>query len=295
MSTPFRFDAIEAMPTSSLTLLPVSLHVVASPLYYKSLLIRLLTGTINIQCNNTGIVIRQRNDYSILGIRKNIRISSKIISDSISPYSLSELDSHIISTIGQNHKFYRELFFEFCNFFYQKQANNPIASFLHLYRVLERIAYCFPLIWASNTKDYEGTFNKLKQYFSDPKTGELGVLKMFIKGFIDKTLLDAPFTLNIISRHIGWSDDYYKTLKDNIDANEIISCTPNNIITAKYSCILDLVVTVRNRYFHFLSGANKSFDSQNIADPNEFFLIINEIIINWFTVIIFKVLEHEMR
>ena len=43
---------------------------------------------------------------------------------------------------------------------------SPIAAFNHLYRCFEFISYSFPMIYASKSNDYRGTFKEL-QTFSD--------------------------------------------------------------------------------------------------------------------------------
>lgn len=92
MATPSRFTPIEVMSNQVNKNLPKSLQVSANSLYYKALLVRLLTGTMNIHCELTNKTISQRNNYSLLSFQKNKRISPKIIKQAIDPYTLYHFD-----------------------------------------------------------------------------------------------------------------------------------------------------------------------------------------------------------
>ena len=59
-------------------------------------------------------------------------------------------------------------------------------------------------MWAAKATDYRDTFDALKNYFNEPKTGELKVLKRFIASFIDDTPRQTPLDLNIYSVHPSW-------------------------------------------------------------------------------------------
>jgi hypothetical protein len=294
MAYPARFTPEEAMSPRSLRRLPAELQVGSTSVNYKLALIRLLSGTLNIRCNLQNKVIKQRINYSHLLSSRNTRISSNIIKLAIQPYGLKDLSSHLKS-YSRNRVFYKELFIEFSNYFLRRSQNSQVAAFLHLYRILESIAYCFPLFWAAKASDYFGTFNKLKTYFNDPKTGELMFFKRFIDDIMDQPLLDTQVTINIYSIHQDWQKKYFSTIYNNIDGSDIVSFNNYTDITVKCHCLIDLVIKLRNQYFHFLSGKGNNYNSEDIAESNEFFGLINEIITNWLAVIYFEILNHEMN
>lgn len=294
MAYPARFTPEEAMAPRSLRRLPVELHAGTTPVNYKLALIRLLTGTLNIRCNFQNKVIKQRINYSILLCSRNKQISSNTIKQAIRPKKIRDLKLNL-KNIAKNYTFYKELFFEFSNYFLRKEQENQVAAFLHLYRILESIAYCFPLIWAAKATDYFGTFDKLKTYFNDPKTGELMVFRRFIDDVIDQPLLDTQVTINISSIHQDWQKKYFLTIFNNVDVSDLVSYNNYTDITVKCHCLLELVIKFRNQYFHFLSGKGNNFNSEDIAESNEFFGLINEIITNWLAVIFFEILIFEMN
>jgi hypothetical protein len=295
MSHPIRFTPEEAFSSSTLRAIPPSLQIGGGLVDYKAALIRLLTGTVNIRCNLSGVLIKQRTNYSQLIYFRNGRISSNTIKKAIRPYKLKDLDKYLIKRRTSNLRFYRELFIEFSNYFLRRQENNQIAAFLHLYRILESCAFSFPLIWASRANDYEGTFKKLREYFNSPDTGELRVFKRFIDDMVDSAILNTQAQLVIISIHPDWQRSYYDTLFRNIDQGDIVSYTANSDITIKCGCLTGLLINIRNKYFHFLTGQGNNFNSDDIAEPNEFFSIVNEILANWLSIIFFEILDHELN
>lgn len=294
MSSPLRFSPEEAMPARSLKGLPAVLHIGSTPVNFKVSLIRLLTGTLNVRCNFKNIVIKQRINYSQLPYNHNKQISGLTLRRAIQPYKIKDLSTYVIKTRSANYKFYKELFVEFSNYFLRKNEHNEVTAFLHLYRILESIAYCFPLVWASRAKDYEGTFIKLKDYFNGPKTGELGVFKRFIDDIINPSILNTQVQISINSIHPDWQKSYYQSIYKNIISTDIVSYTEFSDITVKCHCLTDLLISLRNQYFHFLTGQSHNLGSEDVVESNEFFGIINEIMANWLAVIFFEILDYEM-
>lgn len=295
-TSPLRFEPIEALPLRVAKNLPTSLRVSATkPTYYKSLTLRLLTGTINIECKKTSKIIEQRNNYSTLSFTPNTAAFKKSLMLAI-PCNLIEYNDHLKRTLNRNFTFHRDIYFEFCGYFFQRGEGNEIGAFVHLYRILERIAYCLPLMWAAKAQDYKGTFDMLKSYFNDPKIGELKILKKFIADFVDDSYRKVQVTLNVHSIYPDWQKRYFKVLFDLLENSpSLVSYTPNSQITVHFEALLDLMITIRNRYFHALTGQSNSFDCEQIVDSNEFFAILNEDLANWLSFLIIQIYEHELR
>lgn len=294
MANPLRFTPVEPMPVKSLSVLPVDLHIGRTPINFEVALIRLLTGTLDIACNLDNINIIQRINYSQLPASKNLKISSKTIKRSINPYTLKDLINALSKKRGRNYTFYRDLFFEFSNYFLRKKQNNEIVAFLHLYRILESISYTFPLIWASKANDYIGTFSQLRGYFNGEKTGELRMFERFIEDVIPSPLLNFQVQFQINSVHSDWQERYYHAIFNNIIPNDIVSYNEFSDITVKTHTLTSLMINLRNKYFHSLSGNGNNFGSEDIVEANELFLSVNEIFANWLSIIYFEILDYEI-
>ena len=290
------FILIEMLPARSVGALPLSLSAIHPAVNYKAILIRLLTGTLSFKGEKRQVVVEQRNNYARAGIASNTRLSARIIRDSCSGLgTLRDLDNHLGKTIGRNTKFYRELLVEFLHYFNETNAEVHSKAFLHLYRILESMAYCFPLLWAGRAREYEKTFEQLRSYFSDPKIGELKVMKMFLKGFLDPVALyDIPMTITVQSPQLDWQTRYFKTLVESIDKDDLYGSSLNTSLDIRFGAITDLAIVLRNRYFHFLTGKGNAFSSDDIPDADEFFRCVNEVLLNWLGVVFFQILEHEV-
>jgi len=294
LPTPLRYEPVEALRPRTAARLPTSLQLSPIPVFYKALVLRLLAGTTRIKCNKTNETIRQYNNYSILGRTPNTRITKSILEAITTPVSLADYDKRIQATNAHNFSFYSEIYFEFCSYFFEQYRNNYLAAFVHLYRVLERVAYSFPMFWAARAKTYRQSFDTLKAYFNDPKIGELGVFKRFVPDFVDAASLRATFNINIVSAFPDWQKRHYDLLVQ-LGGNDVASSVPNSQVTIRYKIMIDLMIVVRNRYFHALTGHSNSFDSEQMVDANEFCSFLNEDLANWLAFILFQIFEFEFQ
>ena len=294
MSNPPRFSLEDPLSNAEITALPGDMILNVIPLNYRYALIRLLTGTLNLRCNYNNVLLKQRINLAKIPPHKNSRVTCRIF-EKATTSSLNDLNSFLLKSKTNNIKFYREIFFEYSNYFLRRKEKNETVAFLHLYRILESIAYCFPLVWASRAKNFEGTFGKLKSYFNGQNTGELKVFRLFINDIINPLILNSLVDFEIKSIHVDWQERYFDSIFNNIqDNNDIVSFTRYSVIKVKYRCLTDLMITLRNKYFHFRTGQGRNLCSENIVETNEFFSIINENIANWLTLIMFEILDYEM-
>ncbi len=296
MPTPDRFTPEEPLNIKSVNALPTSLRLSGFPINYRALVIRLLTGTLNIRCQLTNDLIKQRNNYSKLVFVVNNRISTKTLSSAIPSVTLNTLGKYLTKNQSRHINFYKELFHEYANYFYYSKEVQYTRAFLHLYRIIEFSAYSFPIAWSSKSNDYLGTFKKLREYFGDTKRSELAAFKIFINDFVDPTFLNSQITLNISSLHSSWQRRYYQSIKFAINECKIttISETPYSQIVIQGRNMLDLAITLRNKYFHFLAGDGRNYNSEDIPDSNEFFKVINEPLTNWLAILLLQLVEHEI-
>ncbi len=304
MPKPQRFSPVEALPLRSQKIVPPSLLANSGVIIdYKAMLIRLLCGTLNIYCAIQKTDFEQRIDYSHLTYAKNKSISSltirKSLSDTTKLLSLSRINRYLKISQANNLKFFKELFLEYCGYFFYSKEKNYVNAFLHLYRILESISLCFPLLWAAKSRDYENSFVKLRNYFTNPNIGELGFFHLFLDDVMDNNIKTTPIALNINSIYPDWQTRYFQTLTGNssiilIDPASILSQSPYGQIVVSVECLTDLAINIRNRYFHFLTGKGNNLCFEDIPDPNEFFTIVNEPIANWLSIIFFELIIHEM-
>jgi hypothetical protein len=293
---PFTFK--ECLPKESIKVLPTELTV-KSTAFDEVILLRLLTGTLNLKNTVSGMEIEQRTNYTTYDFKKNSRISSKTILSVFHPEELVE--KKIAEYYRECFKYgnrglFKNLLLELSNFFYQKEKESHATAFLHLYRSFELISYCFPLFYASKSTSYEKTFVSLKDFFTKTD-GERPFFKKFVNEHLFKgdLRLDQTLPIKINAPNIELQKQYYDALKKLCDSNTSIDvklASPNNEITISRRGLTSLIIDLRNRYFHLLTGDfNDNFNSGELAEIDYFYKIVNDIILNWLAVIYIEILK----
>lgn len=285
-----RFEPIEIFEISKLALIPSKLTF-SSPYnirYYKLELFRLLTGISSFKCLINNDIVIQRNNFSVIPFKfnknLNYRIGRYISTDPI--LMQKKL------TNNENRGFYDEILNEFYCYFYEINLNNHTNGFLHLYRILERIAIALPLVYAACNNNYKGIYSDWKKFINDEKTGELKVIQKFISSFVDNTILDQTFDIDIKNMPNNWHENHFNAF---LKLKGFQSSIPYNKITYKYNDLIELTIKIRNSYFHALTGANNSFTANEIISSSHFFKVINPFICNWLSFLIIKILKMEIN
>lgn len=257
----------------------------------EAILIRLLLGTLKVTNLYTTDSFDQNNNYSILGIQTNSSLSSSIITNCLSPdYNINDVCKYIEKTKYVNNDFYLNLLEELSSYFYKKSKYSHTTCFLHLYRSIEYISYSFPLIYASISRDFYGSFNKLKNYFDTSKS-ELVFFDEFIKKLLDIELLETPLTFNFDTLSPEVNRNHFQIIKQILSTANIDNEVTNVSITTTYQNLLNLSINLRNRYFHFAVGGQRNIRPTEIIENDIFFSLINEELLNWISMIYFKILS----
>ena len=165
--------------------LPIEM-VISDRIPNEAILIRLLCGTLKLKypLNGRDVEIEQRKNYSIPGIGENNGFKYKIIRDffSFDHFRKTEkksIDKYLNSN-RRNFFVHSEVLSELTSAIIWMKSS-PIESFVHIYRALEFMSYSFPLIYASKSMDYRGSYGNLKKFMSGDSDGELKFFKIFLK------------------------------------------------------------------------------------------------------------------
>lgn len=262
----------------------------AAPLANEVILIRLLVGTLRVTNLYSTDSFDQHNNYSILGRPTNTPVSTRPITNCLAPeYGINDICSYIDKTRYVNNEFYLHLLEELSSYFYKKTKSSHTICFLHLYRALEYISYSFPLIYASVSREYYGSFNKLKNYFDTSKS-EILFFDEFTKKILETGLLETPLTFNFNTLSPNLNKNHFQIIKQILTADNIDNEVANVSITTSYQHLLKLAIDLRNRYFHFAVGGQRNIRSTEIIENDVFFLLINEELLNWISIIYFEIL-----
>lgn len=258
----------------------------------EALFIRLLLGTVSFTNTFSGVQTIQSKNYSILGVTTNPIITTKIIRECFEP----DIKLQLICDYLDNNKFINNVFFEnllmeLTCYFQKKQENSFTIAFLHLYRSIEFISYSFPLIYASISRNYYESFERMKNYFSGAKN-ELAFFETFLSNLLaGLNFLESQFTINFNCLEPQLNRNHYQVMKRILTVDRIISYVENSSLTVEYKHLIFLAINLRNRYFHFSINDKRNIRTTEIYETDLFFKTINEEIINWISVIYFEILK----
>lgn len=293
-----QFKYKECLPNRSVNALPNYL-VVKHNSNDEVLLLRLLTGTLEIQNVTSGKTFNQRINYSKFDFEANSILSAKIIID---VFKNESIRLPLVETYYKNcfrygnRALFKNLLLELTNYFHQKEVKSDALAFLHLYRAVELISYCFPLYFASKSSSYEKTYTSLKEFFTKVDS-ELNFFKKFVNEHLfknDTTILDIHLSIPINAPNPILQEHYFKAIKklcENNNSINLISSTPFSEIVITRRSLTSLIYDLRNRYFHLLTGDfNHNFSSGELPEINYFYRNVNDKIMNWITQIYFEIL-----
>lgn len=108
---------------------------------YLFMVLLLIKGAFFIENRNLHVNLSQDKDFTVLGTSYS---KGDILNDYIG--RINKIKT-ISAELYKNNQFYKFVFLELCSCFtYQRKTQGGMA-FLHVYRILEKIAYAIPLIY----------------------------------------------------------------------------------------------------------------------------------------------------
>jgi hypothetical protein len=278
------------------TVLTQSIVLLAEHSSSEAALIRLLSGTTNLLYLPSSLSIKQPLNHAILGSPRTSASTPKGFEQllSRSDINIAALDQHLRIALKQG-PFYTQLILEAAHYFHRTHLSQHCVAFLHVYRILERISFPLPVIYAAESDDFIGAFQALKNYVIGDKSGELKFFTKFAEAAIDRSLLDSTSTIRFSSLQSNQRTKAYNKVLDLLDENAIDSKTYDSEIVVKNRALVSLLVNIRNRFFHFLSDHSGNFSLLDIPDPDGFFGCLNECFFNWLATIYFEILRRQLK
>lgn len=260
--------------------------------YVEAKLIRLILGTCQVKSNNADITLNQNKNYCNALGTLNTNPTSRTFKNLVSPLTLSDIDKYLQKVKNTNYLLINDLLVEFSYFFLNENKGNHTSAFIHLFRILEFISYSFPLIHASTSKNYYGTFNSLKKFF----TQDGGELSFLIK-FVNKLFETDPILNTEVDIEVRYTikpevqTKIYKSYKRVLMSDKITFDDSTETFSFEYQYFIELIRSLRNRYFHFAVGGQKNIRSTEIEYPDIFFKQINDCAVNWLSIIYFEIFK----
>ncbi|MEZ8579438.1 hypothetical protein AB6D24_06305 [Vibrio splendidus] len=261
------------------------------------LIMRLLSGNVELTHNYTSKVVKSRVNYFSSDLTPFNNWKTEFPAYFSEDITADDLASFIDNTKYVNRNFYSVILSEVSQFVFHTNRKSHTSAFIYIYRILEKISYAFPLIYTSKTQDFQQSFNKLKELMvGDGEKKELGFFKTFIDilyrgDSIADTSVDIEFTAsdNDVKRQM------FKEVK-RVTPNDAIhgDTTEFEMLSIKYCEMGSFIISIRNRFFHNLNGGAKNIDSDKIVDSDELFSFINPMAMYWIAMVFLEVVSFSL-
>lgn len=269
--------------------------IISDRISNEAVLIRLLCGTLKIQyhCGGQIYEFAQLVNYSIPGNDKNTIFKKTIIKnfyglDRYTKTDKKNINKYIVAN-RRNHFVHEQLLSEMTSAIIWSNES-PIEAFVHIYRSLEFMSYSFPLIYASKSMNYRGSYENLKKFMSGDSEGELKFFKTFLGELFKGNLL---FEYEFDVFFLDGNESKIKAELQQVLHN--ISYTfEGNTMTVKFANVIDLLVTLRNRYFHMLVGKGTYNFHDVTYDKRDIFRAINPVFINFLAMIYREIVAYSI-
>lgn len=189
----------------------------------------------------------------------------------------------------RNKTLFDELLAEFSLFFLYKHRNNHTSAFLHLYRALEYMSYSFPISYSSKVIGYYTSFDTFKSFFVNKDQGQLKFFREFVNKIFDDSLLRCRTTIDTFVGEEIFNREKIRVIEKL--CREFEYHDNGTTIQLEYKYLLDFMITLRNKYFHFQYDRHDNISSLSF-DGESFFEALNDKFANWLSMIYLEILVH---
>ena len=277
--------------------LPEKLKIVGDRDPEILLILRLLSGNVELTHNYTNKTIKSRVNYfsSDFSAFRNWKKEFPLYFSEDT--TAEDLASFIDNTKYVNRSFYSVIISELSQFILHTNKNSHTSAFIYIYRVLEKISYAFPLIYTSKTQDFQQSFNKLKDLMvGDSEKKELGFFKTFIEMlYRGDSISDTSIDIIFSSSDSDVKRQMFTEVTKVIPANAIHGDTDEpDMLSIKYCEMGSFIISVRNRFFHNLNGGATNIESKKVVDSDELFSFINPMAMYWIAMVFLQIVSFSL-
>lgn len=260
----------------------------------KSLLLLSGLGTIG----KTGSGKRKRLDFDFISLPPQ-RVSThragtiSQVTTKFPSQTRKDLDSFFQTAIFKNISIHKNIYHELINVLGHQSDDNHIASFLHIYRIIEQIALCLPIASIVKKGSFDNTFSDFKGLIQGGAKTDLAVLRKYSDSHLNTSIADsvANISFSRTTKPIQ-NVSVIKRFFSGKDAGDLVTETVDSV-EIKYRNIDKLIIGFRNQFFHYLFH-EKNLSISDMEFPDEFLGVCNPIFINYLAFLYHEFLESEM-
>lgn len=266
--------------------LPDTMRIGASP-STEAILFRMLIGTLDFKHYRFEDLYCQKICYSkITDVFENRTADNPIGNWIDNEFGIGDLEWYFKKN-RRNKPLFDELLTEFALYFFNKNRNKHTSAFLHLYRALEYMSYSFPITYSSRVVGFYTSFETFKDFFINKDQGQLKFFREFVSSLFEKSLLTCRTTIDTYVGEELYDKQKVKIIQKLCKGFEHYD--NGSLIQIEYKYLLDFMITLRNRYFHFQYDRGDNISNINF-DSELFFEALNDKFANWLSMIYLEVL-----
>lgn len=259
---------------------------------------RLLSGTCDATDLHTENTYRFRTNFFIWPKQENNKVNQAsfigIFPDEIKK---NELSTYFKRTAA-NEQLYKTLESEIINCLISIKNGRSLEAFLFLYRVIEGISFCLPLIYISQSRSYKKSFSELKKYLHRDAKSELNFFKNFISGSgIGEDYSDTSVKIDLSDVNPEeLKPKYYEIYIRSTNRESIIDKDEDEFVEISFVGFYEFLLNLRNKYFHFLQEPSRNnISTLDIVNPDAFFSPIIGPAVNYISIIIYEIIRSDME
>lgn len=177
-----------------------------------------------------------------------------------------QLRSLVGNAATKNIRIHQNIYQELTHCLVQFESGSYIASFVHLYRLIEHTALYLPLVAVISKGINNLTFNDYKEVIDNKAKADLSVLKKFSSNLLNSSVGDytAKYSFSATSHPVQNRIILTDQLENNMNA-----ISGPDFVDVKLKYTDRLIVNFRNQFFHYLYH-ERNISLQDLNDPDEF-------------------------
>lgn len=180
--------------------------------------------------------------------------------------TLPQFRSLLSNAAIKNTEIHANVFREVMHCLYHYETGSYIASFVHLYRLVEHAALYLPLVSIVSKGVNNLTFAQYKEVVDNKAKADLSVLKNFSQKVLADHFAKSKVVYSFSSNSNPTGD--CRVLRTLVDDKLIVDSGPD-FVELEYKVTDRLIVNFRNQFFHYLYH-EKNISLRQLESPDEF-------------------------
>lgn len=239
----------------------------------------ILTGHGEITDISNSNPIKLKHDFMMVPIGTAMPFKLDTITSKIPGCTKTQFKKLIQNAATKNFGVHENLYREVMHCVAHYEKGSYIASFVHIYRLIEHAALYLPLVSVIAKGVNNNTFSEYKAVIDNKAKSDLSVLKKF-----SQTILDNSFSATIARYSFSSTTSpapYCHIIRTLIDPKDISTSGPD-YIDIKYGATDRLIIEFRNQFFHYIYH-EKNITLADLKDPDDFLRICLPHFITYFS------------